>query len=100
MTDRDELTLRERNWLGDQGQARIEWKYDALIAERDTAIQQKNAAMILANNGFAEKDAQLTKLVETLRLAKQYAIHPDLEQAIDAALASTGRSDSNWDTRP
>jgi hypothetical protein len=29
----DALSVRERNWLGDQGQAQIERKHDALVAE-------------------------------------------------------------------
>ncbi len=50
----------------------IDWKARAeqLERERDEALQQKNAAMILANKGFAEKDARLAKvsaLVEALR---------------------------------
>jgi hypothetical protein len=44
------LTTRERNWLGDQGQAQIERKHDALVAEnqqlRDALIAMQELASV------------------------------------------------------
>jgi hypothetical protein len=61
------LTTRERNWLGDQGQAQIESKLDALVAE----IQRlRDALELVAEKPFtAALDAREMQEIARAALA-------------------------------
>jgi hypothetical protein len=51
------LTARERNWLGDQGQAQIERKHDALVAENQ---RLRDALEIICDIGEM-RDAEVAR---------------------------------------
>jgi hypothetical protein len=61
----DALSVRERNWLGDQGQAQIERKHDALVAENQQLREALTALVHWWDLGDGDPDDQF----ETARAA-------------------------------